>query len=171
MGGSGLHRVTRTTQPLPLRVPELASPEGECVRFRYPAHIRWTCVRCGNSCRDLAPRRRNILLTAGDIKRIVSANGREPEDFSVPSRTRAPYQRKMRKLEGRCIFLQGSTCSIYKARPLICRFYPFSLDVSEDGKLEIGFDSACQGIGKGKRRGRKFFRDLADLAKRELRRQ
>ena len=169
MRRSDLHQVIRATRPLHSRVSEPASLVGEGIR--YPGHIRWTCIRCGNSCRALPPRRRNILLTDGDIKRIVSANGRESEDFSVPSRARAPYRRRMRKLRGRCIFLEGSRCSIYKARPLICRFYPFSLDVSEERELEIGLDPSCQGVGKGKVRGERFFRDLADLARRELRRQ
>jgi len=74
----------------------------------------------------------------------------------------------MRKHEGRCTFLRGSRCSIYKARPLICRFYPFFLDRSKEGELKIGYDPACSGVGKGKVRGEKFFEGLAKLAKREL---
>jgi len=74
----------------------------------------------------------------------------------------------MRKHEGRCIFLRGSGCSIYKARPLICRFYPFFLDRSKEGGLKIGHDPACSGVGKGKVLSEKFFEGLAKLAKREL---
>jgi len=137
-------------------------------RIRYPADLRWTCIRCANSCRDLPRRERNILLTPKDVDRIARATKRRAEQFSVPSRDRFPYNRSMRKHEGRCIFLGGSRCSIYKARPLICRFYPFFLDRSKEGELKIGHDPACSGVGKGKVRGEKFFEGLAKLAKREL---
>jgi Fe-S-cluster containining protein len=79
-----------------------------------------------------------------------------------------PYERKMRKIGGRCMFLQGAGCSIYESRPLICRFYPFCLRRAEDGEFRIGFDSACSGIGKGPVRDEEFFRNLLKLAEREL---
>jgi Fe-S-cluster containining protein len=77
----------------------------------------------------------------------------------------------MRKLGGRCIFLQESTCSIYRARPLICRFYPFSLNPVRNNKFEIGFDLGCSGMEKGPYRNERFFRDLVELANKELRSQ
>jgi len=141
------------------------SDEGE---VRYPADLRWICVRCANSCHDLPGRERNILLAPKDIKRITSATKLAAQEYSLPSRGTAPYDRRMKKRNGTCIFLQGSRCSIYKARPLICRFYPFSLHPSGDKMLEVGFDSSCSGIGKGPNRGEKFFHNLVALAKKEL---
>ena len=143
----------------------LTSDEGE---IRYPADLRWICVRCTNSCHDLPGRERNILLTTNDIKRITSATRLTAQEYSLSSRGTAPYDRKMRKRKGRCMFLQGSGCSIYRARPLICRFYPFSLRPSGDKMLEVGFDSSCSGIGKGPNRGERFFHNLAALARKEL---
>jgi Fe-S-cluster containining protein len=74
----------------------------------------------------------------------------------------------MRKVDGRCFFLHRSKCSIYKARPLICRFYPFSLDSTKDGEMKIEFDPLCSGIGKGKVRNESFFQGLVRLARTEL---
>jgi len=74
----------------------------------------------------------------------------------------------MRKRKGRCFFLSGSRCSIYRVRPLICKFYPFSLNLREKRELRIEFDATCSGIGKGKIRNEKFFEGLVGLAKREL---
>jgi len=141
------------------------SDEGE---VRYPVHTRWTCVRCTNSCRDLPGRRRNILLASRDIERITNVTRLTAKEFSVPSRAPAPYERKMKKRKGRCIFLQGSRCSIYRSRPLICRFYPFCLRPSGAKALEVGFDLRCSGIGKGPKRGERFFRSLVWLARTEL---
>ena len=137
--------------------------------IRYPADMRWTCVRCTRSCQDVSQRKRNILLTANDIKRVTRATRLEPDQFSVGLRGSFPYERRMRKIRGRCVFLQGTRCTIYKARPLICRFYPFYLRRSGDGGLHIGFDSTCSGIGKGKMRDVEFFNSLVRLARKELR--
>jgi Fe-S-cluster containining protein len=142
-----------------------ASEEGE---VRYPANLRWICVRCTNSCRDLLGRRRNILLTPNDIKRITDAAKLTAQEFSISSRSPVPYNRMMKKRGGRCFFLQGSRCSIYGARPLVCRFYPFFLRPAGDDAFEIGFDPSCSGMGKGPQRGERFFHSLLGLAKREL---
>ena len=155
-------RLRRSTQTA-----VLFSSDGEEVR--YPARLRWVCVRCANSCRDIPPRKRNILLTPSDVERITRATKLRAEEFSETSVSHRPYERKMKKLGGSCMFLQGSRCSIYQARPLICRFYPFCLHPSEDGGLEVRFDRACSGIGKGSIRSKMFFHKLVRLARRELR--
>ena len=142
--------------------------EGE---VQYPAHLRWRCVRCTRSCRDLPGRTRNILLAQSDIKRITGSTKLTAKEFSVSSRGLFPYVRKMRKLGGRCVFLKDSRCSIYEARPLICRFYPFSLHHARNNAFEIGFDLSCSGMDKGPYRDERFFRDLVELANKELRSQ
>jgi len=154
-------RLRRSTQTA-----VLFNSDGEEVR--YPARLRWTCVRCANSCRDISPRKRNILLTPSDVERVTRATNLRAEEFSETSVSHQPYERKMKKLGGSCIFLRGVRCSIYQARPLICRFYPFSLCPSEDGGLEVRFDSACSGMGRGPIRSKRFFHNLVRLAKREL---
>ena len=142
--------------------------EGE---VQYPADLRWICVRCTKSCRDLPGRTRNILLAQSDIKRITDSTKLAAKEFSVSSRGSFPYVRKMRKLGGRCVFLEDSRCSIYRARPLICRFYPFSLHPTSNNTFEIGFDLSCSGMEKGPYRDDRFFRDLVALANKELRSQ
>jgi Fe-S-cluster containining protein len=141
------------------------SSEGE---VGYPIHVRWTCVRCTNSCRDLPDQKRKILLTSTDIARITNATKLRPSEFSVSSRASAPYERMMKKRNGSCIFLHSSKCSIYRSRPLICRFYPFCIRPSGAKAFEVGFDLKCSGIGTGGRRPEKFFRSLVRLAKTEL---
>ena len=158
------YRVRRSTQTA-----VLFSSEGEEVR--YPARLRWVCVRCANSCRDIPSRERNILLTPNDVERITRATNLSAEEFSETSVSHQPYERKMKKLGGSCIFLRGARCSIYQARPLICRFYPFSLHPLEEAGLEVRFDSECSGMGKGPIRSKRFFHNLVRLAKTELSRK
>jgi Fe-S-cluster containining protein len=141
------------------------SEDGE---VRYPTNIRWTCIRCTNSCSDIAGHKRIILLTSRDIRRITDATRLDPKEFSVSARVPAPYEKRMKKRDGKCIFLRGSGCSIYKARPLICRFYPFCISSSGAQELQIGVDLKCSGMGNGPKRGQKFFCSLVELAKTEL---
>ena len=142
-----------------------ASDEGE---VRYPADVRWVCVGCGNSCGDLPGRRRSVLLAPHDVERIADATELTPKEFSVVARRSAPYTRKMKKRNGKCIFFHSSRCSIYGARPLICRFYPFCIRPLGTTMFEIGVDLSCMGIGTGPRRDETFFRRLVELAKAEL---
>jgi Fe-S-cluster containining protein len=54
----------------------------------------------------------------------------------------------MKKRSGKCVFLDVKACRIYNIRPLICRFYPFSLRKGDNGyKFEISEE--CPGIGLG----------------------
>lgn len=138
-------------------------------RVSYPTRVRWVCVRCTGSCSDLPGRTRNVLLAPFDVERITDATKLTAREFSVLTRAPTPYTRKIRKREGRCIFLRDSTCSIYGARPLICRFYPFCIRPSGTASLEIGVDLNCSGIGTGPKRGEKFFRHLVELVRSELR--
>lgn len=166
---SGLDHLTRKTSGNPVRSSRsYAKLTLDDETVRYPACLRWTCVRCANSCRDLPGHKRSILLTGHDTERIARTTGRATREFSTALRSHFPYERKMKKVRGRCIFLNGSTCSIYKARPLICRFYPFFLRRSGKRALEIGFDPACSGIGSGTVPGEEFYQRLTRLAKREL---
>jgi hypothetical protein len=135
---------------------------------QYPAYLRWICVRCTKSCRDLPGRKRKILLVESDARRITAATHLTAEEFSLSVAGSFPYVRRMRKSGGRCIFLKGSRCSIYRARPLICRFYPFSLKPARGSAFEIGFDPGCTGMGKGPHRGERFFHSLVALADRQL---
>ena len=54
----------------------------------------------------------------------------------------------MKKRSGKCTFLGGKACRIYDIRPLVCRFYPFSIRQKNNTYL---FDIAkdCPGIGLG----------------------
>lgn len=49
-----------------------------------------------------------------------------------------------------CIFLSPHGCTIYNARPLQCRTYPFWKNVMESEEAWINEGKSCPGIGKGK---------------------
>ncbi len=90
--------------------------------------------------------------------------------FAKQIKNKAPYCFEMKKpQEGKCFFLKDNQCSIYKLRPLICRFYPFELKFDSDKDLYIfDFTVECPEINKGKIMTLKDFDELFALAKERL---
>jgi hypothetical protein len=131
--------------------------------FSYPVGVMFRCVRCARCCRDTEKRVRKILVSADDLRAIVLRTGLKVEEFSDPVEGQGDFTRSIRKTEGRCVFLRGNVCRIYRDRPLICRFYPFFLERLGDS-FRFGFDADCPGIGGGRERSRDFFAGLLALA-------
>ena len=72
-----------------------------------------------------------------------------------------PYKYEMVKKNGRCVFLSGKKCTIYENRPLICRFYPFTMFRDDEYVFEA--DQDCQGIGIGEVVDERYLRELVQL--------
>ena len=83
------------------------------------------------------------------------------EEFAAKIEGFDPYVFQMKKtVEGDCIFLRNGSCSIYEARPLICRFYPFQLQNRENDRYVFRYTEECPGLGKGPQLERRFFEEL-----------
>jgi Fe-S-cluster containining protein len=50
--------------------------------------------------------------------------------------------------DAKCVFLKDKVCSIYQIRPMICRFYPFQLNM-RNNSYTFTYTNECKGIGKG----------------------
>ncbi|MGC8582565.1 MAG: YkgJ family cysteine cluster protein [Thermoproteus sp.] len=128
--------------------------------------IRFKCTLCGECCRLYW-----VPITHMDLLRIAERTGLKPRDFAAPipkaavgewgvpafllSDGREHYLVLKKRLDGFCIFieLRGGrfVCSIYDARPLNCRFYPFVYVPGDVVRLELveGAERFCPGIGRG----------------------
>jgi len=109
--------------------------------------LRFRCTGCGNCCRDpLLP------LTDADLHRVADHTGLpaseiikwvdrhgielsgEPESF-VTLRTGRRVM-VLRHVQGHCRFLGADDrCTIYAARPLGCRIFPFDPDFNRKGEM------------------------------------
>lgn len=116
------------------------------VANRLPA---FRCARCAKCCRG-AYGDNTVTVFPGEIRTIMAATGREWLDIVEPEDdgdeddygNRQAFEWALRKKQnGDCIFLEDGRCTIYGARPFICRTYPFYLD---DGKIGAG---ECDGRG------------------------
>ena len=110
--------------------------------------LSFRCTGCGNCCKEpLLP------LTDFDVKRIAARTGDEPKDFvkwvdrhgidmdDEPEGFVMLRQGKrvmtLRHEQGGCRYLdEKDRCSIYTARPVGCRIFPFDPTFGKrDGKL------------------------------------
>jgi len=118
------------------------------MNLHYPKKVRFECQRCAQCCGDSSHRGRNVLLLESEVRQISNKTGLRPLSFASRSLRIQPYRYRMKKRNGKCIFLDGKACRIYNIRPLICRFYPFSLKMGDNGyRFEVSEE--CPGIGLG----------------------
>ncbi|VVB78433.1 Putative zinc- or iron-chelating domain protein [uncultured archaeon] len=93
--------------------------------------IKIGCVNCSNSCCK-NPHLTPILLPFEEDLF---------QDDSEPVKTPFRDMRVLKKLEGRCIFLDGNNkCRDYNNRPAECKLYPFLLEFG-NGETTFKLDS------------------------------
>ena len=133
--------------------------------FEYPRDTLFKCTKCAICCSDTEARARHILLLEEEAERISRITSNSIEEFATRIKRKGPYAYEMKKThEGKCTFLQGKDCVIYLLRPLICKFYPFQLRKTRDGKHGFFGTEECPGIGKGPKLGKNYFKNLFQLA-------
>ncbi|MDD5645276.1 MAG: YkgJ family cysteine cluster protein [bacterium] len=96
------------------------------------------CVKCGECCRWNG----YVHLKDSDIKKIADFLEISEKTF-IKSFTRLTDDRQglslTEKPGGECVFLEGSICGIYEARPEQCRDFPAKWTVE-------GAENICRGL-------------------------
>jgi Fe-S-cluster containining protein len=136
------------------------------VNFDYPSTVRFHCAKCGICCGDTKEKTRHVLLLRTEAEQIAKTTSQPISKFAVKIRNKMPYTYEMKKTaeDGKCVFLENNRCTIYPLRPLICRFYPFELKISQGGKYKFLFTEECPGINKGRMLSEAYFRKMFRLA-------
>ena len=120
-------------------------------------------------CGDTKYKIRSILLLKHEAERISEKTSLNISGFAEKKKDFEPYAYNMVKTkDGKCIFLNEDSCSIYEIRPLICRFYPFELKNPLNKKYVFGYTNECIGIGKEPLLKRSFFKSLFNLFKKYM---
>jgi len=128
--------------------------------FVYPEIVRFKCEKCALCCGDTNDRVRRILLLEVEAERISHFTGKSMFSFAERVVGFEPYVFQMKKTGGKCVFLEGSLCSVYCVRPLICVFYPFELKRISENRFAFGFTAECPAVGKGRTLGKSYFERL-----------
>jgi len=131
------------------------------LKFGYPKNVRFRCEKCALCCGDTKNRPRTILLLKAEADRISQKTSASLEVFAERVEGFEPYAYRMKKtVDGKCVFLKGNSCSIYRIRPLICRFYPFQFKRVKNNRYTFTYTNECSGIGKGPQLKKEFFEKL-----------
>jgi Fe-S-cluster containining protein len=113
--------------------------------------LRFECQKCGYCCRHEPG---YVFLTASDLKKLTGFLGMRPDEFlaSKCRRIEFPTGAKWSLLEkdnNDCVFWESGGCSVYEARPLQCRTYPFWSSVIRNEQSWEEESRSCPGINKG----------------------
>jgi len=110
----------------------------------------FSCLMCGRCCSRGEDDDNLVLVSAPEIRAIMDFTGRPWDEIAEPYPEWMPAEGGgkftlawcLRRTDEACIFLdKNKRCTIYPARPLICRTYPFAL---EEGRLSV---YVCPGLG------------------------
>lgn len=137
--------------------------------FKYPKHVGFTCTRCGQCCGDTKDRIRHVLLLKTDVEQISNKTLLDICNFAEKISGFEPYIYQMKKTEhGKCFFLKNNKCTIYKIRPLICRFYPFHLQTLGNNSYSFFYTKNCKGINNQTKLERSFFEKFFNQFKKAM---
>ena len=111
--------------------------------------IGFSCLRCGVCCREGPDDSGLVFASHNEVEALVASGAGAWEEVAEPFPDFTPcgngsavtFGWCIRHGEGRCRFLSKGGCTMYPARPWICRTYPFAL---MEGDLVI---SDCPGLG------------------------
>lgn len=134
----------------------------------YPKNVHFHCTRCAVCCGDTSKRTRHVLLLKDEADAISAAVNEPARVFAVKVVGHGRFAYEMKKEEGGCVFLREKTCLVYDVRPLVCKFYPFSLSTAKSGKHRFQVTLECPGVGSGPELSRIFFGRLLGEARRRL---
>jgi len=133
--------------------------------------LRFSCIRCSACCRFesgfvyLSEKDTSLLAVALKINKmeftefycrwIPSENG----DIQLSLKEKPNYD---------CVFwVQDKGCSVYEARPLQCRAFPFWLSVLNDRNSWKSTARACPGMDKGTLHQEDSIREWLDMRQKE----
>ena len=113
--------------------------------------LRFECTQCSFCCTGSPG---YVWLSDADIDALCAFLGMDFQEFAKTFcgyvEVEGGFALSLReKAHYDCIFLEAGNCSVYTARPIQCRSYPFweeILDSEKNWKEEAAY---CPGIGKG----------------------
>jgi len=139
------------------------------LRFEYPQRVRFRCIKCALCCGDTEDKVRSILLLKIEADRISEKTSVTIDKYAEKIEGLKPFSLQMRKTEdGKCVFLEDNSCSIYQIRPIICRFYPFELKNLRNNRYAFTYTDECPGIGEGHELKKDFFGKLFGKFKKSM---
>ena len=115
----------------------------DAVTVRPKDWVPFRCRLCGNCCRDLRGNLMPEQLDAYRLARFLRERGEV--EFMEDFYTKYTYPDMLEGFfpvflintvdpDDSCVFLKDGRCSVYEARPRVCRLYPFTAFPGQRGK-------------------------------------
>jgi Fe-S-cluster containining protein len=117
----------------------------------YAGGLRFSCTRCSACCRYESG---YVFLSEKDVKRLAAECQMDYTNFVeiycrwVPAGGGRERLSLKEKSNFDCIFWKEG-CSVYTARPLQCRTFPFWRSIVDSPSSWAMAASGCPGMGKG----------------------
>jgi hypothetical protein len=91
-----------------------------------------------------------VYLNLKDRRRIASHLGLSTAQFTRRHTANTRNKFHLKELRPQCPFLRDNQCSIYEARPLQCRAWPFWPENVKKRVWRRRINRSCPGVGKGR---------------------
>ncbi len=132
----------------------------------YEAGLRFNCVQGCVACCVTHGEHAYVYLENGDDLRLAEHLGLSRTVFLRRYTRKLDGYRILRMAEPSCVFLTGSGCAVYPARPTQCRTFPFWRENLSSGESWSELRGFCPGIDSGELHSPRRIENLA--AEREL---
>jgi Fe-S-cluster containining protein len=115
----------------------------------YRDGLSFTCTKCGACCTG-APG--YVWVTVEEISRLAEFRGESIDDFSTRFVRQVGSRHSLiERPGGDCVFWDSKAgCTVYSARPVQCRTWPFWKENVETPEEWRRITEICPGSGKGR---------------------
>lgn len=114
----------------------------------YKNGLHFECQRCGRCCQSRGEYM-YVYLSLPERRRLARHLKLPTHIFTRRYCDTTDGLFHLRAPDNGCLFLTGSRCSVYAARPLQCRTWPFWLDNMSKNVWFGEVQKECPGVGAG----------------------
>jgi len=116
----------------------------------YAKGLRFECTGCGECCRARHGKPSWVYVTIGERRRLAKHLKLSTSAFTRRYCEKAHGFFHLRNPTSDCVFLDGSRCTVYAARPGQCRTYPFWRENMHRKVWNLEVKRDCEGVGRGR---------------------
>lgn len=131
----------------------------------YSDGLRFSCSPECNACCISHGEYEYVYLQSTDIPRLAALLGQGTLEFLGNYTFRENGWTVLRMDEPSCPFLEGLRCSVYEARPIQCRTFPFWHEFLESRDSWLALKDFCPGIDRGRRFSLEYIREQLERRK------
>jgi Fe-S-cluster containining protein len=134
--------------------------------------LRFECQPGCGACCTSHGEYAHVWLDGDDAERLAAHLGLSLEELRTRYVETDPEigRERLRGDGPDCTFLEGARCSVYAARPVQCRTFPFWSANLESRRTWVALCEFCPGIDRGRLHGADEIRDHVDARRRASRR-